>query len=80
MFSSLWETTKINLTGKYEKNSVSNISHSKFIIYIRKFTTVNILRYISFQQKKLACIKVQLRRLRSDLLNPKFGSQKSALL
>ena len=36
------------LTGKYEKFSVSNIFHIKFIIYIRKFTTVNILGYISY--------------------------------
>ena len=32
---------KNQLTGKYERKfSVSNISHIKFIIYIRKFTTV----------------------------------------
>ena len=38
---------KNQLTGKYErKSSVSNISHIKLIIYIRKFTTVNILGYI----------------------------------
>ena len=37
-------------TGKYERKClVSNISHIKFITYIRKFTTVNILGYISYQ-------------------------------
>ena len=30
------------------KFSVSNISHIKFIIYVRKFTAVNILGYISY--------------------------------
>ena len=51
MVSSLWEATKNQLTGKYERKfSVSNISHIKFIIYIRKFTTVNILGYISYQE------------------------------
>ena len=40
---------KSQLTGKYERKfSVSNISHIKFIIYIRKFTIVNILDYISY--------------------------------
>ena len=40
---------KNQLTAKYERKfSVSNISHVKFIIYIRKFTTVNILGYISY--------------------------------
>ena len=43
MVSSLWEA------GKYERKfSVSNISDIKFIIYIRKFTTGNILGYISY--------------------------------
>ena len=41
---------KNQLTGKYEKNSVSNISHIKFIIYIRKFAIVNISGYISYHQ------------------------------
>ena len=42
---------KNQLTGKYERKfSVSNISHIKFIIYIRKFTTGNILGYISYQE------------------------------
>ena len=37
------------LTGKYERKcSVSNISHIKFIIYIKKYTTVNILGNISY--------------------------------
>ena len=42
---------KNQLTGKHERKfSVPNISHIKFIIYIRKFTTVNILGYISYQE------------------------------
>ena len=42
---------KSQLTGKYERKfSVSNISHVKLIIYIRKSTTVNILGYISYQE------------------------------
>ena len=33
------------LTGKYERKfSISNISHIKFVIYIRKFTTVKHFR------------------------------------
>ena len=42
---------KNQLTGKYERKfSVSNISHIKLIIYFGKFTTVNILGYISYQE------------------------------
>ena len=51
MVSSLWEATKNQLTAKYERKfSVFNISHNKFIIYIRKFTTVNNLGYISYKE------------------------------
>ena len=51
MVSSLDERLQNQLTGKYERKfSVSNISHIKFIIYIRKFTTVNILGYISYYE------------------------------
>ena len=40
---------KNQLTGKYEiKFPVSNISHIKLVIYIKKFTTVNILGYIYY--------------------------------
>ena len=63
MISSLWQATKINLTGKYERKlSVANISHIKFIICIRKFTTVNIVGYISYKkyELQLAYIKFQL--------------------
>ena len=42
---------KNQLTGKYERKfSVSNIPDIKFIIHIRKFTIVDILGYISYQQ------------------------------
>ena len=42
---------KNQLTWKYERKfSLSNISHIKFIIYIRKFATVNILGHISYYQ------------------------------
>ena len=40
---------KNQLAGKYERKfSASNIPHIKFIIYIRKFTTVKILSHISY--------------------------------
>ena len=49
MVSSLWQATKNQLTGKYERKfSVSNISQIKFVIYIRKFTIVNILGHVSY--------------------------------
>ena len=42
---------KNQLTGEYDRKfSVSNICHIKLIIYFRKFTTVNILGYISHQE------------------------------
>ena len=44
---------KNQLTEKYERKfSASNISHIKFIIYIRKFTTVKILVPVTFPIKK----------------------------
>ena len=40
---------KNQLTRKYKRKFlVSNSSHIKFFIYIRKFTTVNILGHISY--------------------------------
>ena len=46
---------KNQLTGKYERKfSVSDISYIKFIIYIRKFTTVNNLGHISYQEYRMA--------------------------
>ena len=36
--------------------------------------------WIGLNGADLGCWRLTLRRLRSDLLNPKFGRQKSALL
>ena len=49
MFSSLCQGHKDQLIRKYDRKFlVSNISHIEFIIYIKKFTIVNILGYIFY--------------------------------
>ena len=43
------EGYKNQLAGKYERKFLfSNISNIKSIIYIRKFTTINVLGYIFY--------------------------------
>ena len=44
-----------NIRKYYRKFLVSNISHIELIIYIKKFTTVNILGQISYRNINNSC-------------------------
>ena len=54
------------------------MSHFVKKLHIWKKSFVTCLKFVFFL--KFTPLGPDLRRLRSDLLNPKFGSQKSALL